>query len=177
MAGAPAACGGRPAFHEKFRFIRPLLPNLDPVITTYVQAYNNAVITNAELVARLEAAAAERLGAMHCVAVSSCTSGLMMVLRALGLTGEVILPSFTFFATGHAVRWNGLKPVLSRPSFFRPRATPVPKALAPWFLAAHSTNTVRSRQRVAFWQHGRCSVRGSLALVRYSRYPLAGACR
>jgi dTDP-4-amino-4,6-dideoxygalactose transaminase len=36
-----------------------------------------------------------------------------MVLRALGLTGEVIVPSFTFFATAHAVLWNGLRPVFA----------------------------------------------------------------
>jgi dTDP-4-amino-4,6-dideoxygalactose transaminase len=64
-------------------------------------------------VARLEGAVAERLGVKHCIAVSSCTSGLMMVLRALGLSGEVIVPSFTFFATGHAILWNGLRPVFA----------------------------------------------------------------
>ena len=32
----------------------------------------------------------------------------MLVMKAFGLRGEVILPSFTFFATGHAVLWNGL---------------------------------------------------------------------
>jgi dTDP-4-amino-4,6-dideoxygalactose transaminase len=37
----------------------------------------------------------------------------MMVLRALGLTGEVIIPSFTFFATGHALLWNGLRPIFA----------------------------------------------------------------
>jgi dTDP-4-amino-4,6-dideoxygalactose transaminase len=56
---------------------------------------------------------AERLEVKYCVAVSSCTSGLMMVLRALGLTGEVIVPSFTFFATGHALMWNDLRPVFA----------------------------------------------------------------
>jgi dTDP-4-amino-4,6-dideoxygalactose transaminase len=35
----------------------------------------------------------------------------MLVLKALDVKGEVILPSFTFFATGHAVLWNGLEPV------------------------------------------------------------------
>jgi dTDP-4-amino-4,6-dideoxygalactose transaminase len=34
-------------------------------------------------------------------------------MRALGLTGDVIVPSFTFFATGHAIRWNELRPVLA----------------------------------------------------------------
>jgi dTDP-4-amino-4,6-dideoxygalactose transaminase len=37
----------------------------------------------------------------------------MMVLRAFGLKGEIILPSFTFFATGHAALWNGLRPVFA----------------------------------------------------------------
>jgi dTDP-4-amino-4,6-dideoxygalactose transaminase len=42
--------------------------------------------------------------------VSTCTAGLMLVLRASGLSGDVVLPSFTFQATAHAVAWNGLRP-------------------------------------------------------------------
>jgi len=101
------------AFEERFPFLRPTLPDLKDVIEEYQSTYQNGLLTNSGLVARLEAAVAERLGAKHCVAVSSCTSGLMMVLRALGLSGEVIVPSFTFFATGHAVLWNGLTPVFA----------------------------------------------------------------
>ena len=41
------------------------------------------------------------------------TTALMMALRALDIEGEVILPSFTFSATGHAVLWNGLTPVFA----------------------------------------------------------------
>jgi len=41
------------------------------------------------------------------------TSALMLALRILNLSGEVILPSFTFSATGHAVLWNGLTPVFA----------------------------------------------------------------
>jgi dTDP-4-amino-4,6-dideoxygalactose transaminase len=101
------------AFEERFPFMRPTLPDLKDVIEEYQSTYQNGLLTNSGLVARLEAAVAERLGAKHCVAVSSCTSGLMMVLRALGLYGEVIVPSFTFFATGHAILWNGLTPVFA----------------------------------------------------------------
>src|SRR5262245_27125969 len=108
-----AVRSARPAFDEKFRFIEPLLPDLDSVVALYGQSYSAGLITNAGLVARLESAVAERLGVSHCIAVSSCTSGLMMVLRAFELTGEVILPSFTFFATGHALRWNNLTPVFA----------------------------------------------------------------
>ncbi len=102
-----------PAFDEPFPFMRPTLPELSDVLSVYQSAYRSGLITNGGLVERLEAAVAERLRVKHCVAVSSCTSGLMMVLRALGVTGEVILPSFTFFATGHAVMWNGLKLVFA----------------------------------------------------------------
>jgi dTDP-4-amino-4,6-dideoxygalactose transaminase len=101
------------AIRERFPFMRPTLPDLSEVISEYQSTYEKGLLTNAGLVARLEGAVAERLGVKHCVAVSSCTSGLMMVLRALGLSGEVIVPSFTFFATGHAILWNGLTPVFA----------------------------------------------------------------
>ncbi len=101
------------SFTERIRFIRPTLPPLESILALCRPAYERGMITNSSMVARFEAAAAEHLGAAHCVAVSSCTSGLMLVLRALGISGEVILPSFTFFATGHAVLWNGLQPVFA----------------------------------------------------------------
>src|SRR6266850_4941893 len=113
LESTPAIYGGHPLFEERFRFFQPQLPNLGDAMKHYQAAYSDGVITNANLVKNLEAAIAERLQVKYCVAVSSCTSGLMMVLRALGLTGEVIVPSFTFFATGHAVLWNGLRPVFA----------------------------------------------------------------
>jgi dTDP-4-amino-4,6-dideoxygalactose transaminase len=109
----PAIHGGQPLFSQRFRFIRPTLPALDSVVGQYRSAYENGLITNADIVGKFEAAVAERLQVKHCIAVSSCTSGLMMSLRGLGVTGEVILPSFTFFATGHSARWNGLTPVFA----------------------------------------------------------------
>lgn len=70
-------------------------------------------LTNGGFVHEFEEAGAAYLGVPHCVAVSSGTSGLLLALRALDLRGEVILPSFTFFATAHSVLWNGLKPVFA----------------------------------------------------------------
>jgi dTDP-4-amino-4,6-dideoxygalactose transaminase len=68
-------------------------------------------LTNGGYVCEFEKAAAGYLGVPDCVAVSSCTAGLVLTLSALRLKGEVILPSFTFHATAHAVAWNGLTPV------------------------------------------------------------------
>lgn len=70
-------------------------------------------LTNGARVREFEEAAAAFLGVPHCVAVSSCTAGLLLTLRALNLQGEVILPSFTFHVTAHSVVWNGLKPVFA----------------------------------------------------------------
>src|ERR1700674_1507333 len=70
-------------------------------------------LTNGAYVRKFEEAAAEYLGVAHCVAGSSCTAGLLLVLKALDMSGEVILPSFTFHATAHAVVWNGLTPVFA----------------------------------------------------------------
>ncbi len=72
-------------------------------------SFEAGILTNGPLVRQLEEQAAERLGA-HVVAVSSCTAGLMLTLRALDPSGPVVLPSFTFSASAHAVAWNGLSP-------------------------------------------------------------------
>jgi dTDP-4-amino-4,6-dideoxygalactose transaminase len=109
----PAFAGGIAVLDRPFRFIKPTIPPLDRVLGVYRKAYESGVLTNSDIVARFESAVAERLGVSHCIAISSCTSGLMLVLRALDLRGEVILPSFTFFASGHAAVWNGLTPVFA----------------------------------------------------------------
>ncbi len=104
---------GRPAFRE-------LLPIVDPegvpgeeFLEEVRGILASKQLTNGAYVRKFEEAAAEDLGVAHCVAVSSCTAGLLLVLKALDLSGEVILPSFTFHATAHAVVWNGLTPVFA----------------------------------------------------------------
>tara|TARA_B100000315_G_scaffold249651_1_gene281209 strand:- start:7264 stop:8364 length:1101 start_codon:yes stop_codon:yes gene_type:complete len=51
------------------------------------------------------------LGVRHAIAVSSCTSGLTLILASLNKPGEVIVPGFAFPAVANAVVWSGLKPV------------------------------------------------------------------
>jgi dTDP-4-amino-4,6-dideoxygalactose transaminase len=71
-------------------------------------SYEQGILTNGPLVRELEQRLAERLEVKHAVAVSSCTAGLMLALRALELNGDAVLPSFTFSATAHAAAWVGL---------------------------------------------------------------------
>ena len=97
----------------RVRFVRPELPPFENVTGVYEEAYENGSLTNGSLARRFEDAVAERLGVKHCIAVSSGTSALMLIYRALDLRGEIVLPSFTFFATGHAALWNHLRPVFA----------------------------------------------------------------
>src|SRR5437867_12657257 len=43
----------------------------------------------------------------------NATVALEIAIRALDLTGEVILPSYTFIATAHAVQRQGIVPVFA----------------------------------------------------------------
>ncbi|MFD6892429.1 DegT/DnrJ/EryC1/StrS family aminotransferase [Streptomyces sp. NPDC059957] len=66
-------------------------------------------------VAEFERAFAERVGAEHGIAVSSCTTGLHLSLIALDLGpgDEVVVPSLSFIATANAVRYVGAHPVFA----------------------------------------------------------------
>ena len=66
-------------------------------------------------VAAFERAFAERVGAEHAIAVSSCTTALHLSLVALGLGpgDEVVVPSLSFIATANAVRYVGAEPVFA----------------------------------------------------------------
>ncbi|NEA65231.1 DegT/DnrJ/EryC1/StrS family aminotransferase [Streptomyces sp. SID12488] len=66
-------------------------------------------------VAAFEKAFAERVGAEHGIAVSSCTTALHLALVALGIGpgDEVVVPSLSFIATANAVRYVGAEPVFA----------------------------------------------------------------
>lgn len=68
---------------------------------------------NGPLVQELERQVAAYLGVRHCVAMCNGTVALEIAIRALGLHGEVIVPSYTFIATAHALHWQGITPVFA----------------------------------------------------------------
>jgi dTDP-4-amino-4,6-dideoxygalactose transaminase len=109
----PAILGGSPAFPEGLPLVRPSIPHPGRMAAEVSRILDGRILTNGPRVRELEERAADRLGVEHCVAVASCTAGLMLALGG-GETGrEVVLPSFTFVATANAVAWNGLRPVFA----------------------------------------------------------------
>ena len=108
-----AVLDGTPAFPEGLPLAVPSVPPGKALLGNIEGILESGVLTNGPYVRELESRAADYLGVRHCVAVASCTSGLMLVLRTSDLSGDVVVPSFTFAATAHAVVWNGLRPVFS----------------------------------------------------------------
>lgn len=106
----------------RYPIISPTLPDAAELSEVIEGIFASGRVTVGEQVAALERECCERIGVKHVVAVSSGTSGLMLLIRALGLPegSEVITPSFTFAATSHALLWNNLKPVFcdSEPASF-----------------------------------------------------------
>jgi dTDP-4-amino-4,6-dideoxygalactose transaminase len=117
MTNKPAVLGNTPVFSNKLNIVRPRLPPFEDMKKEMAAILGSGMVTKGRHVVDFEQAIAEHLGVKHAVAVSSCTSGLMLTYRGLGLTGEVIIPSFTFMATASSLVWAGLKPVLADVKF------------------------------------------------------------
>lgn len=66
-----------------------------------------------QVVKEFEQQISNHLGVKHCIPVSNATLGLQIVCRALELTGEIVLPAFTFIASPHSVCWERLTPVFA----------------------------------------------------------------
>jgi len=110
----PAILGGKPLFVEPLPVARPTLPPFAELEDDLREAIESGMITNGPQVAAFEEAAAAYIGVSpeQVIALSSCTIGLTLALRTIATEGEVIMPSFTYFATGLAATWNRLTPVL-----------------------------------------------------------------
>ena len=107
----PAILGGKPVFDNRINIVRPVLPDFSELSDGLQKILTSRMVTKGSYLAAFEKAVCEHLGVKHAVGVSSCTTGLMLTYRGLGLTGEVVVPSFTFMATVSALVWCNLLPV------------------------------------------------------------------
>ena len=107
-----ARFGGTPLFDADLPVGRPNIGDRTRLIARFNEVLDRRWLTNdGPAVREFEGAVAAFVGVPHCIAVSNATVALELAIRALGLTGEVIVPSFTFVATAHALSWLGITPV------------------------------------------------------------------
>ncbi len=106
--------GAPPAFDEKLHVGRPNIGNKDEFLKYVDQIFDSKWLSNnGPLVQQLEQRIADYHNVKHCVAMCNGTIALEIAIRALDLTGEVILPSYTFIATAHALNWQEITPVFA----------------------------------------------------------------
>lgn len=106
IAGAPKA------FDHILHVGRPNIGNRQRFLDRVNEALDRRWLSNAgRFVTEFERAVEQKLGVRHCVAMCNGTVALEIAIRALGLHGEVIVPSFTFIATAHALQWQEITPV------------------------------------------------------------------
>jgi dTDP-4-amino-4,6-dideoxygalactose transaminase len=107
-----AILGGPRALPGGLPFVHPRPPSLDRLKDGLASMLESGRLTNnGPYVQAFEAALARRLDVAHCVAMANATLSLMLVPWVWKLEGEVIVPSFTFSASVHALVWNRLTPV------------------------------------------------------------------
>lgn len=109
-----AVFGGDPAFAEKIHVGRPNIGDRARLMERIEDVLDRRWLSNnGPYVQEFERRVAEHAGVKHCVATCNGTVALEIAIRALGLTGEVIVPSFTFIATAHALQWQEITPVFA----------------------------------------------------------------
>jgi dTDP-4-amino-4,6-dideoxygalactose transaminase len=107
-----AIFGGTPAFQEHLHVGRPNIGNRERLIERINNILNRRWLSNnGPYVQDFERRICDLIGVKNCIAMCNATIALEIVIRAVGLSGEVIVPSFTFIATAHALQWQEITPV------------------------------------------------------------------
>lgn len=109
---ALAIFSGRPAFTEPLHVGRPNIGKRERLLERIGKILDTRWLSNGgPLEHEFEERVADLAGVKHCIAMCNATVALEIAIRALDLKGEVIVPSFTFVATAHALQWQEITPV------------------------------------------------------------------
>lgn len=107
-----AIFSGIPAFQEKLFVGRPNIGNREGFIARMNDILDRHWFTNnGKYVQEFEQKLCDLMGVKHCIVMCNATIAMEILIRGLGLTGEVIVPSFTFVATPHSLQWQQITPV------------------------------------------------------------------
>ena len=106
--------GAPPMFAEPIHVGRPNIGNHKRFLQRASDILDSGWLSNNGPIAQeFEQRIADFLGVKHCVAMCNGTIALEIATRALELKGEVIVPSYTFVATAHALQWQEITPIFA----------------------------------------------------------------
>jgi dTDP-4-amino-4,6-dideoxygalactose transaminase len=110
--GELAVFGGDPIFSTPLHVGRPNIGDRERFLQRINDVLDRYWLTNnGPYVREFERRVAAYSHVDHCIATPNATTALEIAVRALGLQGEVIVPSLTFIATAHVLEWLGITPV------------------------------------------------------------------
>lgn len=126
-------------------------PLLEEINQAIAEVTRSGAFVHGPACGEFEAAMADYCGTQHAVGCASGSDALLLALMALGIEqgDEVIIPSFTFFATAGAVWRLGAKPVFADilpdtfnldPEDVARKITPATKAIMPVHLFGQCAN-------------------------------------
>ncbi len=106
--------GAVPAFEQPLHVGCPNIGARETFLKYTEEIFDRRWLTNnGPLMQEFERRVADYHDVRHCVAMCNGTIALEIAIRALGLEGEVIIPSYTFIATAHALYWQAITPVFA----------------------------------------------------------------
>ncbi|MCB0722434.1 MAG: aminotransferase class I/II-fold pyridoxal phosphate-dependent enzyme [Ignavibacteriae bacterium] len=107
-----AIFGKVPRFEKSLHVGKPNIGNREKFLERMNEILDSGWLTNhGPFVSEFEKRIADFTGVRNCIAICNGTIALEIATRALELKGEVIVPSFTFIATVHALQWQEITPV------------------------------------------------------------------
>jgi len=114
VIGDLAINGAPPAFEQPLHVGRPNIGSRKKFLQYANEIFDQKWFSNnGPTVQELEKQLSEHLQVKHCIAMCNGTIALEIAIRALGLKGEVIVPSYTFVATAHALQWQEITPIFA----------------------------------------------------------------
>jgi len=97
---------------KKIFVTKPFLPPLDEYVKYLEKIWSSKQLTNnGPFHQKFEKELANYLGVRYVSLINNATTGLLVAIKALELKGEIITTPYSFVATAHSIKWNGLEPV------------------------------------------------------------------
>lgn len=109
-----AIAGGQPRFSQPLHVGRPNVGDTRRLFERIQGVVARRWFTNdGPVVREFEQKISELTGVKQCITMCNATVALEIAIRALDFRGEVIVPSYTFVATAHALQWQEITPVFA----------------------------------------------------------------